>query len=399
MSSAKLFERMRDPELIEGFLKHRSLHPNPGMDIEAEEAYIRSAEYLEHVSALESGDYFLGLPIRKEIPKSLSNKKRTVYCFSGKEKLLLQAMSYALHIYDERFPDCVYSSILGKSFKAYIQRMKNDASFGEMYAVKVDISGYGASIDTDMLVEKLEAFFKDDIEAFSFFKWILERRDYISNGVKEHGDMAAIPGIPIHSFFTNLYILDMDLEVQSMCTGYCRYSDDILGFSATKEDAERLMKYFRSKIEGAHLRINEEKTSIYEPHSRFDHMGICYIDGRIDLSDYALYKLKRKMRIRAKRLRRQVEDRRLTPEDGTRLLIRLNHQTFFGKENSRELCWSRWLFPMLTEHAGLHELDLYNQRAARYVMTGKWSDSAYRVSYEKLKELGYESLVRRYYEE
>ena len=78
MSSAKLFERMRDPELIEGFLKHRSLHPNPGMDIEAEEAYIRSAEYLEHVSALESGDYFLGLPIRKEIPKSLSNKKRTV---------------------------------------------------------------------------------------------------------------------------------------------------------------------------------------------------------------------------------------------------------------------------------------------------------------------------------
>ena len=190
----------------------------------------------------------------------------------------------------------------------------------------------------------------------------------------------------------------MDRKVLPLCTGYCRYSDDILAFAEGPEEAAALLELFRMEIEKGKLRLNEKKTAVYPPHTRFDHMGICYEEGRIDLSDYAVYKLKRKQRIRAKRLRRMVEDGKTTAADGARQLIRLTEQTFFGRGRTGELSWSRWLFPILTERDGLHKLDLYHQRCLRYILTGKWSGAAYRVTYRELKELGYASLVRRYYE-
>ena len=398
MAGATLLEHMQRQGFVDAFLQHRLLHPSLGMDLEYETDYLMGGSFARDLQRIESRDYYFDLPLKKMIPKSLSDRKRTVFCFGGTQKIMLQAMSFALHAYDQRFPDCVYSSILGKSFKEYVFRLRYDPTFSRMYAVKVDIKSYGASIDIDILVQKLRVFFEDDPVAFDFLRWLLERRTYCFEGRREEGDTSALPGIPVHSFFTNLYLLDMDQKVDPVSTAYCRYSDDILAFADGAAEAQELMALLRAETEGVKLRFNEKKTRIYPPHTRFDHMGICYEDGRIDLSDYSIYKLKRKQRIRTKRIRRQVEDGVISPVDGARRLVRLTDQTFFGRNNSRELCWSRWLFPMLTEHEGLHQLDLYNQRCLRYILTGKWSDAAYRVRYRDLKDLGYVSLVRKFYE-
>lgn len=398
MTDSLFFDSMRNRDFVERFLQHRQAHPSPYMDLEADAAYLNGPEYFADLDRLRRGDYFFDLPIKKYIPKSLSDKKRAVYCFYGSQKLLLQAMSFALHAYDGRFSSCVFSSILGKSFKEYVVNLKRDRSFGQMYAIKVDISSYGASLDIEILVEKLRAFFREDPAAFEFFRWLLERREFLLEGEPSRGDTSGLPGIPIHSFFTNLYLMELDQKVESLCRGYCRYSDDILAFARSPEEAQALMALFTAETARVGLRLNEKKTALYAPHAKFDHMGISYEDGRIDLSDFAIYKLKRKMRIRAKRLRRQVEDGAIGGEDGAKILISLNWKTFYGRDNSTELCWSRWLFPMLTEHAGLHALDLYFQRCLRFILTGKWSDSAYRIKYSRLKELGYTSLVRRYYD-
>ena len=103
------------------------------------------------------------------------------------------------------------------------------------------------------------------------------------------------------------------------------------------------------------------------------------------------------MRIRAKRIGRDEKKAHATPEEKAKHLIRLNHDTFYGKPGSSDLSWSQWAFPVITKTDSLHELDLYNQHCIRYVMTGKWSDSQYRIPYQKLKALGYDSLVRAYY--
>ena len=96
------------------------------------------------------------------------------------------------------------------------------------------------------------------------------------------------------------------------------------------------------------------------------------------------------MRIRAKKAGLDKNRRFNTPEEKARDLIALNHQTFFGKPGSNELCWNQWAFPVITGTDCLHELDLYNQQCIRYVMTGKWSNAGYRVKYSCLKPFVFE---------
>ena len=103
------------------------------------------------------------------------------------------------------------------------------------------------------------------------------------------------------------------------------------------------------------------------------------------------------MRIRAKRIGLDRKKCYRSPEEKARHLIRLNRGTFYGKPGSSNLSWTQWAFPVITKIDGLHALDLYNQHCIRYVLTGKWSDSQYRVTYDELKALGYDSLVRAYY--
>ena len=397
MKRKKLFDRMKESDFIEAFLYHHSDHASPGTDIDIDEAYVRGRDYSADIDRLDAGDYFFDVPVKKVIPKSLSDKKRTVYCFGGRQKLLLQAMSYALHDYDDIFPDCVYSSILGKNFKEYALRLRGNKHYGDMYAVKADISGYGGSIDTDILVDKLRDTLSEDPELLKFLIWLLKRREFRFEGRLMRGGTSALQGIPIHNFFTNLYLLDMDEKIRIMGKEYCRYSDDILVFAEDRDAAEAIMAVIREDTAAVKLSLNMKKTFIYEPHSRIEHMGICYEDGSVDLSDYSLYKLKRKMRIRTKRIRRRIEDGDMSPADGAALLTKLNNQTFFGRGDRRELSWSRWLFPILNDCTGLHKLDLYHQYCLRYMLTGKKGDASYRAGYEQLKEHGYISLVREYY--
>jgi hypothetical protein len=46
----------------------------------------------------------------------------------------------------------------------------------------------------------------------------------------------------------------------------------------------------------------------------------------------------------------------------------------------------------------LKEIDHYLQQNIRYLSTGKHSKANYRTDYAKLKQLGYRSLVKEYFE-
>jgi len=397
MEKSIFFDEMKSEELLDAFFRHKIEQKEPDNLIEDMRKYVTSQEYRDDLEKLKRGDYFFDIPIKKEIPKSLSTKKRIVYCMKGKEKIILQIMAYALHKYDSFFSDSVYSSILGKNSKGYFMQLKSNKQLGNMYAVKMDIQSYGHSIDIQTLVQKLELFFTDEPELFNFLKWLLERRKFIYNGICYDGNTAALPGIPIHSFFTNLYLLDMDNTLGNSCIAYCRYSDDILFFIEDFNEMEVIRSKFIEEITGHGLTLNEKKTITYEPGARIEHLGVCYEKGEIDISDYSLYKLKRKMRIRAKKIRHKIENGLMQKEEGAKLFEKLFEQTFFGRGESNELSWSRWLFPIITLSDGLHKLDVYNQHCLRYVLTGKWGPVHYRVKYDELKRYGYKSIVRRYY--
>lgn len=394
-----LFEKMLDMGKRQEFLEYRAAKKNTQNRTQEMRDYLLSSRYEEDVRRLSAGDYHISLPVKKEIPKGYTDRKRTVYHFKEDEMTLFRMMSYALHDYEDLFPREVYSFKLGSCARDLVLSIGRNQSLRTMYVVKTDVMNYGNSVDPDRLVEMIHgAFGERDPGADAFFTWLFQRKSFVYNGVVTQGDTSALPGIPIHNFFTNLYLTDMDKLLIPLCKKYARYSDDIIMFLPTVEEAKSCMDLLLSQLEGHGLTPHSgEKTAIHEPGASYDYLGFNFCKGQVDISEKSVKKLKRKMRIRAKKIGIDRKGIHSSLEEKVRHLIYLNRLTFFGRPDSDDLCWSRWAFPVITGTERLHELDLYNQRCIRYVLTGKWSDCQYRVKYRQLKELGYESLVRAYF--
>ena len=388
------------PARRERFLDYRGKRSIEDFRMQRMQDYLNSPAYEADVRRLMAGDYDLSIPEKKTIPKGYTNRKRTVYHFEENEMTLLRMMAFCLHDYEDLFPKEVYSFKKGISAKNFIYKICAEKKFQEMYVAKTDIIEYGNSIDAGILVSFLKKNLEErDAKAVDFFSWLLSRQTFRMNGVVMQGDTAALPGIPIHNFFTNLYLTETDRFLIPRCEAYARYSDDIIMYSLTKKEAEDNLSELLAQMKSLHLtpHADENKTKVFEPGEPYEYLGISFAGGEIDIAGSSLKKLKRKMRIRAKRIGLDKKNSYSTAEEKAKHLIRLNHNTFYGKPGSSDLSWSQWAFPVITKTDGLHELDLYNQHCIRYVLTDKWSDSQYRISYQKLKQLGYESLVRAYY--
>lgn len=394
-----LFEKMRNIEKRQEFLAYRAKRRMPEDRFERMKAYILSSRFEEDVRSIQNGIYSISIPEKKRIPKSFANRKRTVYRFTEDEMSLFRMMAYVLHDYEYLVAKEVYSFKKDCSAKDLILHLCHRRQLHSMYVVKADIVSYGNSIDPDRLIPMIHAGFQEtEPEADAFFTWLLSRRQFLFEGKRTAGDTAALPGCPIHNFFTNLYLSDMDQLFVPRCEDYARYSDDIILFQKTKEEAEANMSLLLGELASHGLQPHEdEKTGIIPPGEPYDFLGFTFCGNEVDISAASLKKLKRKMRIRARRLGLDKAQRYHSPEEKATAFILRNRKTFYGREGTNDLCWMRWAFPVITKTDGLHELDLYQQRCIRFLLSGKWSDTQYRVPYQKLKDLGYESLVRAYY--
>ena len=70
---------------------------------------------------------------------------------------------------------------------------------------------------------------------------------------------------------------------------------------------------------------------------------------------------------------------------------------FRSNDDEHELTWVRWYFPVINTVKSLKVIDVYCQSCVRYLATGKHTKAAYNFRYENIKEIGYISLVNKYY--
>lgn len=392
-----IFDKIIDKSYRINFWQYKK-ERMPDDDIrEFTEQYILSEQCEEDISRLKNGDYYFSIPTMKLVPKSDSDKKRILYLFPKNEVAVMRLIAYALQNMDELYSDELYSFRFMKGAKEYAQIRKAKPDFDKYYAVKADIKSYANTMNVELLVNKIKSIFSDDPQLSNFLSWFLERRQYIYRGQVFQGDTAGLPGCPLYGFFSNIYLTDVDSYFQKKGIQYARYADDILIYAKTKEEAEQDYADLRKLVEGLKLHFNEKKTGILDAGEPVEFLGVLYGDGWIDISHHTLEKIKRKMRGRAKRIEQEKRMKGLSSDETGKLMIWLGQNVFTGKEENNRINWIRWFFPVITRADGLMELDRYNQYCIRYAMTGKWNKAQYKVSYEKLKELGYKSLVRMYY--
>ena len=291
----------------------------------------------------------------------------------------------------------LYSFRAGVQAKDAVEKLVRQPGIGQLYSYKVDIRNYFNSIPIAKLLPLLRQALPEEPELCRFLERILTEsrvRDGDRILEEEKGIMA---GTPIAAFLANLYLTRMDAWFQENGRLYARYSDDIILFASGPEELEADVARIHDYLHQSGLTINPDKESRTLPGESWVFLGFAFRDGKIDIAPASVDKLKGKMRRKTRALARWKDQQGKDGAYAARAFIKVFNRKLFETTAEHELTWARWYFPVITTPESLAVIDHYAQDCIRYLYTGRHTKAAYNCRYEDMKQLGYVSLVNRYY--
>jgi hypothetical protein len=266
-----------------------------------------------------------------------------------------------------------------------------------MYSYKADVHDYFNSVPVPLLLPLLRDTVGEDEPLFSFLRALLEEPNVLDRGritAEEKGIMA---GTPLSAFYANLFLCGLDRRFAETGVPYARYSDDIILFAPTREEAEAHAAYLRGYLAERGLSINPAKESLHAPGEGWTFLGFVCRGNTVDIAPATVTKLKQKMRRKAHALRRWSARTGADGERAAAAFIRVFNRKLLEGPLDNELTWSWWFFSVINTTESLRIIDAYAQECIRWIISGTRTRARYNVRYETLKQLGYRSLVHAYY--
>ena len=388
-----LLRKLSSGDEWDSFLQYRQARNRLSrMETEDLASFIAQKRYLRITDTLE-----FGYPVKKEIAKQGSSRKRTVYSYSEDETWVLKLLTYELDKYDGKLPECCWAFRRNRTSTRVFERIRSIPDLDRKYVLKLDIHDYFNSIDVERLIEELGKVIDDDPELLAFLCGLLRQHRCITDeGIIEE-DRGAMAGVPLAGFFANVYLRDLDALYESADIPYFRYSDDMIVFCASLEELrdqeERILQMLAEK----HLTLNLDKYRISMPGEPWEYLGFCYEQGRTDLSRASVDKMKARIRRKARRLWLRRKDKGMSYDETAVSLIRSMDRKFYDLTGNGDYTWTGYCFPVIDCTDGLQEIDHCMVQYLRYLYSGRHYKGNYRISYEHLKKLGYTPLVAEYY--
>ncbi len=393
----RLSEAITDHRIWLDFLEYKLsdsfLSPSEEADLRK---FVENREYADCVDAFISGSPF-PYPTSSIISKQFSQKKRIVYRYPREENYFLKFIAFLLMRFDCIFSENLCSFRKNITVKTVIRRLAKLPGIANKYSYKADISDYFNSVDVSLLLPILKETLNNEPELYSFIRSLLENPYVIRDGIKISQKKGIMAGVPISSFLANLYLKSLDERFSEKGIVYIRYSDDIILFADSAEELSEYSAQLKSTLADFHLEINSSKETVTKPGETWEFLGFSYSDGKIDISSAALQKMKKKMKRKARALYRWKIKNQVSDERAVRAFIGSINRKLYDNPRNSETTWTRWYFPVINTDRSLHLLDSYMQDCIRFIASGNYSRSRYNFRYEKMKELGYLSLVNRYY--
>lgn len=353
--------------------------------------------YLPIIASIRRGEPFPH-PRKAAISKKSTSKKRIVYVYPPKENWVLKLMTHLLlRRYDHLFSMNLYSFRAGHGVKEAVSFLRRIPGIGEMWSYKADISNYFNSIPVESLLPLLKQAIPQDPGVYQFLESLLRDPLVFDQGRLISEEKGIMAGCPLSTFLANLYLQELDTLFLENRWIYARYSDDIIVFANTRQELDTRIALVHAILKERGLAINPRKESITQPGEPWIFLGICCGNGIVDVAPVSVEKIKAKMRRKTRALQRWADRKNTSGVNAAKAFIRVFNQKLFENPISNDLTWARWFFPLINTDRSLHEIDRYAQQCIRTLATGKHTKSAYNFRYAQMKELGYASLVNRYY--
>lgn len=176
------------------------------------------------------------------------------------------------------------------------------------YVLKIDIKKYFDNIDHEILKQMLHGKLKVSQEVMDLTNYMVDSSSHTDKGLNLGSEAPQI--------FANFYLSPVDNYVKTVkgIKFYCRYMDDILIISDSKDELKQLLNEIKQQLANLKLMVNEKKTCITTLKHGFTYLQIKYrIDNKKIIKRPTRVKIVREHR-RLKKFK-NLSDQRLMTED------------------------------------------------------------------------------------
>ena len=231
-----------------------------GMTVQELKSYLRNNGESIRKDLMEE-TYTPNPVLMVEIPKE-NGKVRRLGIATVVDRVIQQSVSQVImELIDKTFSDNSYGFRPNKSAHQAIKQANQYINEGYKYVVDIDLSQYFDTINHDKLMYLLTKEIKDSRVLRLIRKFL--KGGIIKSGTKEETRVGCIQGSPLSPVLSNIYLNEIDKELERRGHKFCRYADDLQIYVKSKRAGERVMRSVTKELEEKmKLKVNEEKSEV-----------------------------------------------------------------------------------------------------------------------------------------
>jgi group II intron reverse transcriptase/maturase len=165
------------------------------------------------------------------------------------QQLMLQAMT---PIFDPHFSEQSYGFRPGRGPQDAVRAAQKYAQGGKEWVVDLDITKFFDHVNHDILMGRIAEAIRDKRVLHLIGKYL--RRGAMVDGLVEASEEGTPQGGPLSPLLANIYLDDLDRELDRRKHSYVRYADDCNIYVGSQAAAERVLASIQAWIE-KHLRL------------------------------------------------------------------------------------------------------------------------------------------------
>lgn len=229
----------------------------------------------ELINQIKSREY-KPLPVRRvEIPKP-NGGVRKLGIPTVIDRIIQQALVQKLTpIFEPTFSEYSYGFRPNRRCQNAIDRALELLNQGYEWIIDLDLEKFFDNVPQDKLIRLVDNMVNDSDITALIHKYL--KAGVLINGEFEETTVGTPQGGNLSPLLSNIYLNELDKELERRGLHFARYADDCVIFVKTEFSAERVMRNIVTFIETKlKLKVNAEKTHITRP-TKLKYLGFSFI--------------------------------------------------------------------------------------------------------------------------